>query len=139
MVTAADLPSVRAHEVALVQLFQNLIGNAIKYAGTGPPKIEIGAQLQDGFWRFAVTDHGVGLHPRDHERIFGIFKRAHGEEYPGTGVGLAICSKIVDRYGGRIWVESELGEGSTFFFTLPAGRKAPGPSPAAEAPLRKLA
>jgi signal transduction histidine kinase len=136
VIATADLPPVRAHEVALVQLFQNLIGNAIKYAGSVTPRVEISAVRQDNFWLFSVRDYGVGIHPRDHERIFGIFKRAHGDEFPGTGVGLAICAKIVDRYGGRIWVESELGEGSTFFFTLPAVKKpaaSPGP------PLRKLA
>jgi signal transduction histidine kinase len=114
-----DLPTVNAHEVALVQLFQNLISNAIKYSKQHP-LIQISAQRQEGFWKFAVTDNGIGIDPRDQERIFQIFKRAHAEEYPGSGIGLAICSRIVERYGGRIWVEGSPGQGSTFFFSLPA-------------------
>ena len=120
---------MRAHEVALVQLFQNLVGNAIKYAGEQAPRIDIRAEWQEGYWCFAVSDNGVGLEPRDQKRVFGIFKRAHGEELPGAGIGLAICSKIVERYGGHIWVDSERGRGSTFYFTLPAGRM---PKPAAQ-------
>lgn len=114
-----DLPSVKVHEVALIQLFQNLVGNAIKYA-SGKPIIRIAAERRGIFWRFGVADNGIGLEPRDYRRVFRIFTRVHGDQYPGTGVGLAICSKIVERYGGKIWVESELGKGSTFYFTLPA-------------------
>ena len=116
---AGKLPHVCAHEVAVVQLFQNLIGNAIKYAGDKPPVIHISAEQESGWWRFGVRDEGAGIDPRNHERIFGIFKRAHGPEFPGTGVGLAICASIVEGYGGRIWVESTPGNGATFWFTLP--------------------
>jgi signal transduction histidine kinase len=114
-----DLPTVRAHEIAVVQLFQNLISNAIKYSKENP-HIQIAAQREEGFWKFAVTDNGIGIDPHDQERIFHIFKRVHGDEYPGSGIGLAICSRIVERYGGRIWVEAAPGQGSTFFFSLPA-------------------
>jgi signal transduction histidine kinase len=114
-----DLPTVKAHEVALVQLFQNLISNAIKYSKQHP-LIQISAQREEGFWKFAIADNGIGIDPRDQERIFHIFKRAHADEYPGSGIGLAICSRIVERYGGRIWVEGSPGQGSTFFFSLPA-------------------
>jgi signal transduction histidine kinase len=119
-IDSSTLPYVRAHEVAVVQLFQNLIGNAIKYAGEKPPVIHITAEQDGSWWRFSVRDEGAGIDPRNHERIFGIFKRAHGPEYPGTGVGLAICTRIVEGYGGRIWVESQVGFGATFRFTLPA-------------------
>ena len=114
-----ELPTVKAHEIALVQLFQNLISNAIKYSKEHP-LIQISAQRDQGFWKFSVADNGIGIDPHDQERIFHIFKRAHGDEYPGSGIGLAICSKIVERYGGRIWVEGAPGQGSTFFFSLPA-------------------
>jgi len=118
-IETCDLPTVKAHEIALVQLFQNLISNAIKYSKQHP-LIQISAQREEGFWKFAVADNGIGIDPRDQERIFHIFKRAHGDEYPGSGIGLAICSRIVERYGGRIWVEGAPGRGSTFYFSLPA-------------------
>jgi light-regulated signal transduction histidine kinase (bacteriophytochrome) len=127
-IDVGTLPHVQAHEVAVVQLFQNLIGNAIKYSGPDSPAIHIRAERDGAWWRFSVRDEGAGVDPRNHERIFGIFKRAHGPEYPGTGVGLAICSRIVEGYGGRIWVESELGAGATFWFTLPAADAAAGAS-----------
>jgi light-regulated signal transduction histidine kinase (bacteriophytochrome) len=114
-----DLPTVKAHEIALVQLFQNLISNAIKYSKEHP-LIQISAQREEAFWKFAIADNGIGIDPHDQDRIFQIFKRAHGDEYPGSGIGLAICSRIVERYGGRIWVEGAPGQGSTFFFSLPA-------------------
>jgi signal transduction histidine kinase len=114
-----DLPTVKAHEIALVQLFQNLISNAIKYSKQNP-LIQISAQRDRGFWKFAVADNGIGIDPHNQELIFHIFKRVHGDEYPGSGIGLAICSRIVERYGGRIWVEASPGQGSTFFFSLPA-------------------
>jgi light-regulated signal transduction histidine kinase (bacteriophytochrome) len=114
-----DLPSVKAHEVAVVQLFQNLISNSIKYSKQHP-LVQISASRDGAFWRFAVSDNGIGVDPHDQEKIFHIFKRAHGDEYPGSGIGLAICSRIVERYGGRIWVEGAPGQGSTFFFSLPA-------------------
>jgi signal transduction histidine kinase len=118
-IQAGDLPPVEAHEVAVVQLFQNLIGNAIKYS-KDRPLVRIEAQRDHDYWRFAVADNGVGIDPRDSSRIFQIFKRAHGDAYPGSGIGLAICSRIVERYGGRIWVEGTAGAGSTFYFSLPA-------------------
>ena len=114
-----DLPTVNAHEIALVQLFQNLISNAIKYSREHP-LIQISAQREDDYWKFAVADNGIGIDPHDQKLIFHIFKRVHGDEYPGSGIGLAICSRIVERYGGRIWVEGAPGQGSTFFFSLPA-------------------
>jgi len=117
------LPAVPAHAAQLQQLFQNLIGNAIKYHRPGsPPVVKISATRRNGDWRFAVADNGIGIEPRYRDRIFGLFKRLHAQnEYPGTGIGLALCLRIVERHHGRIWVESEPGEGSTFYFTLPAG------------------
>jgi len=114
-----ELPTIESVEVLLVQLFQNLIGNAIKYRSAAPPCIRIAAKLHDGSWIFSVQDNGIGIEPRFRDYIFGVFKRLHGKEYAGTGIGLAICKAAVDRLGGRIWVESELGVGSTFHFVLP--------------------
>jgi PAS domain S-box-containing protein len=118
-VTWSDLPTVPAHEVRLIQLFQNLVGNAIKYRGLDPPKIHVSARRRDSGWIFFVQDNGIGIDPEYAQQIFGVFKRLHGHDYPGTGIGLAICQRIVERYGGRIWVESTPGEGSLFCFTLP--------------------
>jgi PAS domain S-box-containing protein len=118
-----DLPPVRAYEVHLIQLFQNLIGNALKYRSEAAPEIQVTASLDtaEGRWLFAVKDNGIGIDSAYHQQVFGIFRRLHpAERFPGTGIGLAICQKVVERYGGRIWVESEEGRGSTFFFTLPA-------------------
>lgn len=115
------LPKVYMWEVHLQQLLQNLIGNALKYKGADAPKIFVSADRQDASWLFSVRDNGIGIDPRYARQIFGVFKRLHGrEQYDGTGIGLAICQKILDRYGGQIWVESELGKGSTFFFVVPA-------------------
>jgi PAS domain S-box-containing protein len=126
-ITRAPLPRVRMHAFQLVQLFQNLIGNAIRYRSSAPPQIRIGAERWDDAWRFFVQDNGIGIDPQHKERVFGIFKRLHtAAEYPGTGMGLAICKRIVERVGGRIWLESESGRGSTFFFTVPDRRGAGG-------------
>lgn len=113
------LPCVKAHEVRIVQLFQNLIGNAIKYRGVDPPIICVTAERHDNTWLFCVEDNGIGIEPEYAEQVFGIFKRLHGHRFPGTGIGLAICQRIVERYGGRIWVEPGPEGGSRFFFTLP--------------------
>jgi PAS domain S-box-containing protein len=118
-VTWNGLPTVHAHEVRLFQLFQNLIGNAIKYHGSEPPRIYVDAERRPGDWLFSVRDNGIGIKPEYSQQIFGMFKRLHGSAHPGTGIGLAICQRIVEHYGGRIWVESTVGKGSTFFFTLP--------------------
>ncbi len=120
-ITADPLPTLPVHGAHLQQLFQNLIGNAIKYRSPDrPATVHVTAERHDGNWIFAVSDNGIGIEPAYRERIFGLFKRLHtSEEYSGTGIGLAICQRIVDRYHGRIWVESEPGHGCTFRFTLP--------------------
>jgi len=118
-VTYDPLPRVWIEKHALITLLQNLIGNAIKYRGDRAPEIHVSAEPADGNWRFSVRDNGIGIHPEYRERIFGIFKRLHGKEIPGTGIGLAICQRIVQWHGGEIWVESDPGAGSRFFFTLP--------------------
>ena len=121
-VTSDALPSLPVHNTHLQQLLQNLIGNAIKYRSPErPPVIHIGAHRQDVNWVLEVCDNGIGIEPEYKEHIFGFFKRLHtGDEQSGTGIGLAICQRIVERYQGRIWVESEPGRGSTFRFSLPA-------------------
>lgn len=120
-ITRSSLPVVRAHEVRLVQVFQNLIGNAIKYRRAEAPVIDIRAERRAADWLFSISDNGIGIKPEYSQQIFGIFKRLHGNTYTGTGIGLAICQRIVENYGGRIWVESTPGEGSRFQFTLPEG------------------
>ncbi len=125
VVTYDPLPTAPSDETQLCQVFQNLIGNALKFHGSAPPRVHVSAQDTDGKWRFSVRDNGIGIDPRHAERIFQVFQRLHTTaEYPGTGIGLAIAKKIVERHGGRIWVESEPGEGATFYFTLGGEAKA---------------
>jgi PAS domain S-box-containing protein len=121
VITYDSLPQVRADELQLVQLFQNLISNAIKYQNGGPPNIHVSCKAEGERWMFSVKDNGIGIDPKYADRIFLIFQRLHTQqEYSGTGIGLALCKKIVERHGGKIWVESELGKGCVFRFTLPA-------------------
>ena len=120
IISQDPLPVVLGDEVQLLQVFQNLIANAIKFRGTEPPQIRVSAHRQGPEWVFAIRDNGIGIAPEHQERIFSIFQRLHHRsEYPGTGIGLAICKKIVERHGGRIWVESQPGKGSTFYFSIP--------------------
>jgi signal transduction histidine kinase len=124
-VTHDPLPDLEVEAVHLQQIFQNLVSNAIKYRSAQPPRIHIGAVLTGGVWEFSVQDNGIGIEPRYKDQVFGLFKRLHSRSrYSGTGLGLAICKKLVERYGGRIWVESQLGAGSTFFFTLGQSERA---------------
>jgi light-regulated signal transduction histidine kinase (bacteriophytochrome) len=119
VVTHDPLPVLQVEPVHLQQIFQNLISNAIKYRGSQPPRIHIGAVPLGGVWEFSVQDNGIGIEPRYKDQVFGLFKRLHSRNrYSGTGLGLAICKKLVERYNGRIWVESQPGAGSTFYFTL---------------------
>jgi len=122
-ITADDLPDVIGDRSQLVQLLMNLVGNAIKYRGTEPPRVQVVAQSRDVDWLFEIRDNGIGIDPRHQQQVFEIFKRLHDQkQYPGTGIGLAICRRVVDRHGGKIWVESQPGEGSAFFFTIAKGR-----------------
>jgi PAS domain S-box-containing protein len=121
VVTSDPLPIVLGDETQLVQLFQNLIGNGLKYQKPGSlPRVHLSARPADTEWLFSISDNGIGIESQNYGRIFQIFQRLHNrEEYSGTGIGLALCKKIVERHGGKIWVESRPGEGSTFYFTLP--------------------
>jgi PAS domain S-box-containing protein len=122
VIECGPLPRLQIHEVHLTQLFQNLISNALKYHSDQPLRIRIAAEPddQEGFWRISIADNGIGIEPDYQEQIFGLFQRLHGSgKYAGSGIGLAICQKTVQRYGGRIWVESEPGHGAKFIFTLP--------------------
>jgi len=124
-ITHDPLPEVDADASQLAMVFQNLVGNAIKFKGPSPPKIHISAVKEDGSWHFAVTDNGIGIDPKHHQRIFEIFQRLHTRaEYPGTGIGLALCKRIIERHGGRIWVVSG-GAGTAFHFTLPSQGELP--------------
>src|SRR5262245_32148280 len=118
--TRDALPEVSADDTQLIQLFQNLIGNAIKFKKKDELlRVHVGVQDEGDEWRFSVADNGIGIEKQYFDRIFMVFQRLHTrDEYPGTGIGLAICKKVVDRHHGRIWVESALGKGSTFIFTL---------------------
>ena len=119
-ITHDPLPELRIGETHLQQVLQNLIVNALKYRNEKPPLIHISAAQQGAEWLISVKDNGIGIDPQYREKIFGVFKRLHRDEkYSGTGIGLAICQRLVQRYGGRIWVESKPGEGAIFFFTVP--------------------
>jgi len=115
-----DLPAVLADSQQLADLFYHLVNNALTYRGAERPAIRVRAELDGAFWKFSVADNGIGIDQASHRRIFMLFQRLHARhEYPSAGVGLSVCKKIVERHGGRIWVESERGRGATFFFTLP--------------------
>ena len=120
IITNEDLPIVRTDAVQLVQVFQNLLANAIKFRGENPPHVHVSARDEEHEWVFFVKDNGIGIDPQHADRVFVIFQRLHTRlEYPGTGIGLAVCKRIVERHGGKIWFESEPGKGSTFFFAIP--------------------
>jgi PAS domain S-box-containing protein len=119
-ISRSALPLVRLHEFQLQQVFQNLIGNSIRYRNSQPPRIHVAAERRGQEWLFSVQDNGIGIDAQYKEQVFELFKRLHGaSEYPGSGLGLAICRRLIERAGGSIWVESERGRGSTFFFTVP--------------------
>ena len=123
-ITHDPMPTISVDSIQIIQLLQNLIGNALKFRGDKPPKIHVGVEEREEDWLLSVSDNGIGIDPEYKERIFVIFQRLHGKgEYPGTGIGLAVCKRIVERHGGRIWVESEPGQGSTFLFTIPKERE----------------
>ena len=124
-VIRGQLPAVAGDSARLSQVFQNLISNAIKYRKVGmPPRIAITAERQHDMWMIAVQDNGEGFREEYAERIFGLFRRLHGSDVPGSGIGLAICKAVVERHGGRIWARSQLGHGATFCFTLPDSSQA---------------
>jgi light-regulated signal transduction histidine kinase (bacteriophytochrome) len=119
-VLRGDLPVVQSDPLLLTQLFQNLIGNAIKYRGDRPPVVRVDARNAGTEWILTVADNGIGVPPESRERIFGMFQRLRGSSHvPGTGIGLALCRQIVERHGGRIWIEGEEGQGATVYFTIP--------------------
>jgi signal transduction histidine kinase len=128
-ITHDPLPTVLCDEGQLGQLFQNLLGNGIKYRNSTAPRIYVSCRREGPNWLFSVKDNGIGVDPRYAERIFIIFQRLHTrDQYPGTGIGLAVCKKIVERHSGKIWLESQLGQGATFYFTIPATQNAEGAS-----------
>jgi light-regulated signal transduction histidine kinase (bacteriophytochrome) len=124
VVTHDSLPTVIGDKTQITQLFQNLISNALKFHGENSPRVHISSEQKGNEWVFSVEDNGIGIAPEFSMRIFDIFQRLHSRDrYPGSGVGLSICKKIVERHGGRIWVESEPGNGSRFYFTIPANTR----------------
>jgi light-regulated signal transduction histidine kinase (bacteriophytochrome) len=138
VVTHGELPAVWADRTQLAQVFQNLIGNGLKFHGKEPPVISVRAEKADQYWWFSVRDNGIGIAPEHLESVFVIFQRLHTrEEYQGNGIGLAICRKIIEHYGGKIWVESHPGSGSTFKFTLPLLELGEKPSPGEKGEERK--
>jgi chemotaxis family two-component system sensor kinase Cph1 len=122
VITHDPLPAVTMDERQLAQVFQNLVGNAVKYRSTEAPRVHVSAAAGDHEWIFSVLDNGLGIDAQYFEKIFVLFQRLHGrDEFEGTGIGLAICKKMLERIGGRIWVESKSGKGSTFHFAIPEG------------------
>ena len=120
-ISCDPMPAASVDASQFIQIFQNLIGNAVKFTSDRTPEIHIGCERRGGEWEFSVRDNGIGIENGDFERVFQLFQRLHSRsEYPGTGIGLAVCKKIVERHGGRIWLESKFGEGTTFLFTIPA-------------------
>lgn len=123
VVESCPLPKVGIDETSLIQVFQNLVANAIRYRSSAIPRVRISAEREGDFWRFRCSDNGIGIPDKYFATIFEPFKRLHGQDVPGSGIGLALCKKLVERYGGRIWVESKVGVGSTFHFTLPISKR----------------
>jgi chemotaxis family two-component system sensor kinase Cph1 len=119
LLTYDPLPGVYGDPTQICYVFASLIDNSIKFRSEPPPRIHITATTEDNVWLFSVEDNGIGVDPKNAERIFSVFRRVYNDEYPGAGVGLAISRRIIERHAGRIWVRSKLGQGATFFFTLP--------------------
>ena len=126
VITHDALPEVMGDPEGLVNVMRHLLENAIKFCSKAEPRVHLSAKRQSPEWLFSLRDNGPGIDPRDHQRVFGMFRRLHGREYPGHGLGLAFCKKVIEWHGGTIWVESKPGEGSTFYFTLPAMDRQPG-------------